>query len=167
MKKSCHALAMNCSKQKIPNILWHSLKKLFELAYFFDPEDLGGDRMLEHAAYELLPLQLLILVLVAHVVHLRHHCSQINLQNRREKNIKTSRMSTFTPFKLKDNSYYLWKGRRKVITEPIVIKKHIKKRGMRKCWACAKSTCRIFSSYKHFLLVHRVHAKPLYLETEL
>ncbi len=41
--------------------------------------------MLEHAAYKLLPLQLLILVLVAHVVHLRHHCSQVNLQNRREK----------------------------------------------------------------------------------
>ncbi len=35
--------------------------------------------MLEHAAYELLKLQLLVLVLVAHVVHLRHHCSQINL----------------------------------------------------------------------------------------
>jgi hypothetical protein len=35
--------------------------------------------MLEHAAYELLELQLLVLVLVAHVVHLRHHCSQVNL----------------------------------------------------------------------------------------
>jgi hypothetical protein len=41
--------------------------------------------MLEHAADELLPLQLLILVLVAHVVHLSHHCGQVNLQNRREK----------------------------------------------------------------------------------
>ncbi len=55
-------------------------KELFELAYLFNPEDLGGDWMLEHAAYELLPLQLLILVLVAHVVHLSHHRCQVNLQ---------------------------------------------------------------------------------------
>jgi hypothetical protein len=35
--------------------------------------------MLEHAADELLELQLLVLVLVAHVVHLRHHSRQVNL----------------------------------------------------------------------------------------
>jgi hypothetical protein len=40
--------------------------------------------MLEHAAYELLPLQLLILVLVAHVVHLSHHRGQINLRYQAE-----------------------------------------------------------------------------------
>jgi hypothetical protein len=85
---------MNYSKQKIPNILRGSLKKLLKLAYLFDPEDLGGDWMLEHAAYELLPLQLLILVLVAHVVHLRHHCSQVNLRYQTEI-IKALRKSTF------------------------------------------------------------------------
>jgi hypothetical protein len=42
--------------------------------------------VLEHAADELLELQLLVLVLVAHVVHLRHHCSQVNL-NQIEKTI--------------------------------------------------------------------------------
>ncbi len=82
-------------------------KKLFELAYFFDPEDLGGDWMLEHAAYELLPLQLLILVLVSHVVHLRHHCSQVNLQNRRGKLSRPQEYQPFTPFIKKNNSYYL------------------------------------------------------------
>ncbi len=51
-----------------------------QLAYLLDPDDLGGDRMLEHAADELFELQLLILVLVAHVVHLSHHSRQVNLK---------------------------------------------------------------------------------------
>ncbi len=69
-------------------------KKFLKLAYLFDPEYLGGDGVFEHAAYELLPLQLLILVLVAHVVHLSHHCRQVNLQYQTEI-IKASRQSTF------------------------------------------------------------------------
>ncbi len=61
-----------------------SFIKLLQLAYLLDPDDLGGDWMLEHAADELLELQLLVLVLVAHVVHLRHHSCQVNLNRIRK-----------------------------------------------------------------------------------
>jgi hypothetical protein len=98
---------MNSSEQKN---LENPVKKLLKPAYLFDPEDLGGDGVLEHAAYELLPLQLLILVLVAHVVHLRHHCSQVNLQNQGGNNQALKKIKLFI---MKNNSFISEKYLRK------------------------------------------------------
>ena len=44
------------------------------------PQDLPGDRMLDHPCLELSQLQHIVLVLVPLLEHLRHHLCQVQLQ---------------------------------------------------------------------------------------